>query len=444
MKFLNKYILTIIGLICVISASNIQWGKDSHGKNNWVGIIESDGKGYYAYLPAIFIYHDLQFSFFEEIEAKYFYDLKQEYRNKINGRMVNKYYAGTAVAMAPFFFAGHALTLITDNPADGYSKYYNILINIAGIFYMLAALFFIRKLLRLYDISENIITLILIAFAFGTNVYYYATIEPSMSHIYSMAFISAFLFYTKKWFIQREQKTLVIIGLLLGMIILIRPVNIIILLSIPFIAEEYEILKSGILDLFKYPKALILAALACIGVCSIQLILYKLGTGNFIVYSYTEEGFFWTNPQMFNILFGYKKGLFVYTPLIFLSFTGLFFLYKKSKFSFYTFLLNFIFITYVLSAWWCWYYGGSFGMRAFMEFYALFAILLALSIKSITNTLKKNIFIAVIYILIFICQVQTYQYRYYYIHWSDMTKERYWDVFMRIDWLINKTNKPKF
>ena len=33
----------------------------SHG---WEHIVDSDGRGYYAYLPAIFTYHDLDFRYF--------------------------------------------------------------------------------------------------------------------------------------------------------------------------------------------------------------------------------------------------------------------------------------------------------------------------------------------------------------------------------------------
>jgi hypothetical protein len=39
-------------------------------------------------------------------------------------------------------------------------------------------------------------------------------------------------------------------------------------------------------------------------------------------------------------------------------------------------------------------------------------------------------------LLMFVCQIQTYQYRYGEIHWSEMTKDRYWNVFLRIDRLL--------
>lgn len=62
------------------------------GKDNWKGIIESDGKGYYAYLPAIFIYNDLNFGFFDKIEKEKYYDEFRyyDYRSGANGKIINK------------------------------------------------------------------------------------------------------------------------------------------------------------------------------------------------------------------------------------------------------------------------------------------------------------------------------------------------------------------
>jgi len=68
-----------------------------------------------------------------------------------------------------------------------------------------------------------------------------------------------------------------------------------------------------------------------------------------------------------------------------------------------------------------------------IEFYAFFAIMLAKSIHEIKSRTTKKMFLGLIVILLLVCQIQTYQYRRMQIHWSDMNKEKYWEVFMRID-----------
>ena len=68
-----------------------------------------------------------------------------------------------------------------------------------------------------------------------------------------------------------------------------------------------------------------------------------------------------------------------------------------------------------------------------IEFFPFFAVLLAIFLQQAQRRFTKKLYIALIVLLVVVCQVQTYQYRYMQIHWSDMNKERYWQVFMRID-----------
>ncbi|NQU86282.1 MAG: hypothetical protein HQ541_11025, partial [Mariniphaga sp.] len=222
---------------------------------------------------------------------------------------------------------------------------------------------------------------------------------------------------------------LIISAALLGIVILIRPTNAIIFLIIPFVSGSFENLKKGIKAAIKNYKITIISFLIFIAIIAIQLIIYKIQTGNFWVYSYKGEGFNFTNPQIINILFSYRKGLFIYTPLLFVSLTGGYFLFKYSKYQFW-FLFIFLFIlTYLLSSWCQWYYGGSFSSRVYIEYYALFGILLGIAIKNIRDRFIQKFYIILILALILFCQIQTYQYRYAHIHWSEMNKEKYWKTF---------------
>ena len=59
-------------LICIV----VLWAilNTSFQKDYKSGIIEADAKGYYAYLPAVFIYHDLNFGFYKNIELETYYN----------------------------------------------------------------------------------------------------------------------------------------------------------------------------------------------------------------------------------------------------------------------------------------------------------------------------------------------------------------------------------
>ncbi len=429
-KSWTTFIPWLIGLVILWSIINITFKKDYKS-----GIIEADGKGYYAYLPAVFIYHDLNFGFFDQIEKEKYYNsnLYYDYRRTKNGKTIDKYYVGTAICLAPFFLAGHVITLITGLPADGYSYYYTLMAHLGALFYFMLALLGLRWLLRSFKFGETPIVVTLIATVLGTNLFYYVVIEFAISHVYSFAAIIWFSLMIQKYLANHQNKYLVYSALLLAIITLIRPVNLLIILAIPFLADNPEMLKSGIKSLFTKKWISILSLFSFFILVSIQLLIYKLSTGSFIVYSYTDEGFNFLNPQISNFLFSYRKGMFVYTPLLLLSLGGLIYLFRKNRFQFYTLTGFLIILVYVLSSWHMWFYGGSFSQRVMIDYYAFFSILLAIAFQEMKNTKIKKLFISLIILLVIFCQVQTYQYRRMQIHWSDMNKEKYWDVFMRID-----------
>ena len=425
-------VLTIVFIMIIVS-SNLNWGK-----NHWKRIIGADAKGYYAWLPAVFIYHDLNFGFFDEIEKEKYYDenLYYDYRAYWNDKTISKYYCGTAVAQLPFFLAAHSLSHLPGYDSDGYSKPYPVLINLAAVFYLLIGLVYLNKILRVYQINDKLRAVVLIAVSFGTNIFYYTVVEPGMSHIYSFAFISMFIWYGLKYFSGNKSKYIFILAALTGIIILIRPVNGIILFVLPFLAKNKKQFINGSVFLFKNKTTLVSAVILGLFVPFIQLVIYKISTGSFFVYSYINEGFDFLHPHLLDILFSYKKGLFVYTPLLFISLWGGYYMWKKNKYEFYSLFMFLILLTWVLSSWSNWWYGGSFSSRAYLEYIPLFAILLGITLANLKKPFYRRTYLGLVFVLVILCQVQTYQYRYYQIHWENMTKEKYWDVFLRVDRLI--------
>jgi hypothetical protein len=204
------------------------------------------------------------------------------------------------------------------------------------------------------------------------------------------------------------------------------------MLLLPFLSSS----KKKFLEIFKTmwhsKKHLIFGFIGFTGIISLQLIYYKIATGNFFIYSYGEEGFHFSEPHIFDFLFSYKKGLFVYTPIFGLSLIGLHYLRQQSFYQFIGFSAFFILLVYISSSWWQWYYGGSFSTRVFIEFIPIFMLLLAFAIQHAKHGIQKFLICGAVIFLIILCQLQTYFYRYYIIHWSDMTQEKYWNSFKQI------------
>lgn len=428
---LSKWTLGLTMLIMVLISNNLNWQRDY-----WKGVVESDAKGYFAYLPATFIYGDMNYGFYDQLEKGKYFDPHYyfDYRFQTeDGRYYNKYFCGSAVAMTPFYLVAHAAANIAGFDTDGYSYPYIVSITVAALFYLFIGLLYLRKTLILYEVSERNTALVLLAATFGTNLFYYAIVEPGLSHIYSFAFVSVFVYFAKRYFTTFEKKHLVYLGLILAMIILIRPVNALIVFALPFIAGNWIVFKAGLIELIRSKKTVAISLILGSAVLSIQLITYKLSTGHFLIYSYGNDRFFFLEPHMLDMLFSYRKGLFLYTPIYFVATLGVFLLWKKRTFEIISFIGFFLLITYVLSSWWMWYYGGSFSSRVYVEYLPVFILLLGISMQQLSVRWSKIASVSLIIILIAVCQIQTYQYRYGEIHWSDMTKDRYWDVFLRID-----------
>ncbi len=422
------FISAIVLLVLMIS-SNINWGGD-RSKN----IIRSDGKCYNLYLPAIFIYNDLSFKFVEDIEFKTYHDenncldCRQYYADKI----FDKYTAGVAVAQMPFFLVAHAYAWISGIPADGYSTPYQISVSVAALFYLLVGLLFLNYMLATYQISFSNRMLVLLCCVFGTNLLYYTIGEPGLSHIYSFAFINMLVYYVRQYFRKAESIYLIWSGMVLGMILLIRPINIIILPAMFLLADDKENFLQRISALKHKIPVLLIAFFCVVLLLGIQSGIYFIQTGKLWIYSYGNETFYFGRPEMWNILFSYKKGLFLYTPMYLISLAGLIIMFRKQKWTVIFTLLFLLFFTYVVSCWWNWWYGGSFSSRVYVDILVFFMLPLAYLLQAARKKLHKILLIFALFLIVALCQIQTYQYRYYIIHWENMTKEKYWDNFLKL------------
>lgn len=428
MRLVQRLTIPVTVFIMLYVSMNLHSGKDF-----WKSIILSDGKSYYAYLPATFIYHDANLGFYDTIEKKYYDEnTRNDYRWYTNGQFHPKGFIGPAICMLPFFGAAHLLTHLTGGEADGYSMFYAFGVNFAAIFYVALGLIYFRKLLRSYQAGDASLAFLPPLLVFGTNIFYYAVIESSMSHVYSFAAITMFLWYARMYIISHYSRYFIYSALLLALIVLIRPVNGMVLLLLPFLAGDFEKLKAAFTVTVRRPLQLLAGFGAAAALLSLQLIYNKIATGRLFTDTYDGETFNFADPYFFSFLFSYKKGLFIYLPITFISLIGFIALWRKSKMiaiNLFAFLVIFV---YICSSWWSWYFGGSFGTRVMVDWMALPGILLLFGFRAFRSRIWVYSYTALLVVLTAFCQVQTYQYRYYVIHWSEMNQEKYWDAFRKI------------
>jgi len=288
------------------------------------------------------------------------------------------------------------------------------------------------RYLAALKIKDLYIIITLVAIAYGTNLFYYGIFENSLSHIYSFAVINMFVLYSHIYFKRQNPKLIIPLFIILGFILLVRPINVLVVLSLPFIAGKWEVLKSGIIALWESKIQTIIGIFITFLFVFIQLIIYKISSGDWVIDSYNDaHGFQFLNAHFFDFLVSYKKGLFLYTPIYLLALTGMIFVFKENIYRFIAFFAFLIIIVYVFSSWTNWWYGGSFSSRVMVEYLIFFAFALATALQKIRLKSIKMGFLIVLFALMVVCQIQTRQYG-TLIHWDSMTKDKYWEVFLKL------------
>ncbi len=425
-----SFAFVIVTLIFLFFSFFHRWnGNDGNG---WEAIIDGDSKGYYAFLPAVVIYNDLSFEFFNapgNESVKRYYN--QRFRVVTKTGSVNKNYTGVALMIAPFFMTGHAIADWLGEPLTGYSWPYMLMVLCSAYFYLITGLYFLLLLLRSYRVPDRHSAVLLVMIAAGTNLMYYTAIHSAMAHVYSFACIAAFAFFSRIYILNHRAGYFVLACLILGLITIVRPVNLIVIAAIPFLAGSLYDLRRAFLNISQRYAAITGGALAFFTMVAIQLTAFKLQTGNWFEWSYGDEGFNFSDPKILQTLFSFKKGFLVYSPFWLLIFPVMIITVFKNRYQGVSFILFFCSAVFVISSWWNWFYGDGFGLRAFIDFYPLFAVPVAFLLSHVSGKIRKLIMYLFLLLVLVISVIQTYQYRYRIIHPDSMNFEKYRYVFLK-------------
>ena len=418
-SLLTIYIL-ILALFVIIMETGLYKEKEK--------VLFEDVAIYYVYLPITFIHHDYTAV---SIDRKANH-LIATHSTSIGKRAI-KYSMGMAVLYSPFFFITHLYSHLFGLDTSGYSMQYQLALLLSSLFYLAIGLFFLRKVLLMY-FDQVVVSITLIVMVLGTNLLQYATYMAPMSHAYGFALFSVFIYLTIRWHSVPNYKISIIIGLVSGLIILVRPANIfIILFFILYQISNWSDVKDKTLFFVKKYRHPLLIILFSIIVWIPQLLYWKSVTGNFFYYSYRDEGFFFNNPQIINGLFSYRNGWLTYTPVMIFSLIGIFMLMKRQKDFFIPIAVFTIINAYIILSWWCWWYVG-FGNRAFIESYALLSIPFASFLSwFFSKKILRIIIVLVIAFLVFLNSFMVWQFNNGMGHYDSMTKEAYWKYFLKVD-----------
>ena len=335
----------------------------------------SDGWGYYHYLPALLGTH-------EWAHLPWTHQLEN-----LNGLSMFTY--GVALLELPWFLVGHGMAWATGMSTDGYSAPYATSILFGMAVYAGAAVnLLFHALRRRFPIAIALATPLLLLV--GTNLYFYSTKEPVMSHAYIY-----FLFAALHYLVVRndeEPKALRTLGIIVicSVALLIRQLHVVAVLFPAFyLTSNWNDVRERLRWFGQNRLITLLAVVLAFLVWVPQMSYWKLITGKYFIfpYGYKDEHFIYSlDPHLADVLVGVVNGWWVYTPLMALACGALVWMVIRRMSGAVPILLMVILVWYAYSAWWCWWLGGAFGHRGFVEYYAFLSIPLAWLLERLSRT----------------------------------------------------------
>jgi len=401
-------------------------------------ILSWDTFGYHLYLPATLIHHDPGLHdpiWVKDAVATYNSSgsLYQISKLPDDDRWVMKYPVGLAMLWSPFFVAGHFAAGMCDAPQDGFSPPYQWALIIGSLLYMLVGLLVLRKVLRAF-FTEAVTAATLALVVAGTNYFHQAIQGTGMPHVFLFTLGAGVLWQNIQWHRSGRRRHALITGALLGLLVVSRPSEIVwvfipLLIGLPEAGSG----RKHVRTLWSRRKHLVLMAATAALVCFPQLIYWKWMTGQWLYMSYNNpgEGFEFLHPYVGEVLFSFRKGWYIYTPLMLVATLGIFLVRRYAVGMRWSVIAFFVINLYVVSSWSCWWYADSFSQRALVQSYPLMALPLGAALCWLKEQRVHWMIpgVAALLLLVVLNLFQTHQSINGLVHTSRMTWPAYKAVF---------------
>lgn len=320
-----------------------------------------------------------------------------------NGKYITIVPPGTALLEAPFLILARPFDYGTQyteyfKAFNGHSLADGIAVLISGIVYGGFGIFFTFKTLRMLKFSSADSITSVICIGIASYLYPYVFEYPGFPHVYEFFAAAGLLYFvmcaTQKDLSTARWKTNLAIGACTGLLVLIRPTDI--LIAAPLIL--YSVLEypcKGFSPLKNIGQLL----LAGIPFAAILLLYNYISYGGLFDSGYTEfTSFTKWHLHLGEILFSGVRGWLVYSPAVLFFFIGATLLMKK-KVNYLLLTVIPVSLTVLLYSFWpAWWAGHSVGQRFFIVLLPFVAIGFSEFLAWINqqSTLMKRVFIAVI------------------------------------------------
>ncbi len=344
-------------------------------------VFDWDAGGYFSYLPATLLYHDAgrPDSLARLVQARLSEKDRDVGRLGIrkldNGRYVTKYPMGVAISQLPWFGGAHLYSHWRGLPANGYFWPYQQAAMLSGLLYSILGLWILRKLLLRYY-SDAATAWALAGIALGTNYFVYATHEAANSHGVLFLWQAALLYCTARWYETPERRWAGGIGLFLGLATLTRfSEALYVLIPLVWGLDSLAAVRQRPALLARHAGQLAGAVVIGLAVVSLQFLFWHSVSGHWVLDSYQGEHFDFAAPHIVEGLVSFRRGWFIYTPLVVLILAvGMPRLQRYVPAAVPVLFIFLPVLLYVTFSWVQWWYGWGFSTRPLVSCYPLLAL----------------------------------------------------------------------
>lgn len=351
--------------------------------------LQSDGFFYYAYLRSLAFDRDV--NFLNDYQALGLNQAQHRFllEPTATGHAQTAWSIGPALLWSPFFAAGHAVasTLSARGEAVdtlGTSYPYRQSVVVANLLYGLLGLWFAYRFVRIHRPMHEAAAGVALTAA-GSFVLWYLVREPTMAHAPSMAAVALFLW---TWAAGRNARTArgwLLLGLAGGLMMVVRWQN-----AIFFLLPAVELLRRlRARDRRAWVNGILLAAGALV-TFSPQMFAWKAIYGSWLVMSPAGPEMRWLDPQIADVLWSSRNGLFAWSPIFLVGLAGLAGLTRREPLVAWSALALFGLTAWVNGAVEDWWGGAGFGMRRFDSLVPFTALGVAAALSYATGAFRRN------------------------------------------------------
>ncbi|HMS69101.1 MAG TPA: hypothetical protein PKD18_13230 [Saprospiraceae bacterium] len=330
------------------------------------------------YLNAIFIQKDL--SNLAWADSLFTDSTETEMSNAVytvgrNGGKILKNTMGTSVMTLPAFTVAHLLAQKKGDTANGLSITYFVVYHWYGGLLLLIGWYLLWVVLSKYFTSAvKLVTLLAICAAtYWADLW---QVLDQLDLIYLFFLHSALLYAAGLFFEKPKINTGILVGLILGLTVLLRPVEIILIL-IPIlwkVSPKIHHLKVRLYHIIKNYKSYLYLILSMSLLIAMQITYWIKYSGQAFVFNDQVIGVTRDISRLEAMMFGPKSGVFLYSPILIVMVLG-FFCMKSVLFR----IILPIFSVVLLIGWasinyYFWWNGGDSGSLYINQLYVFLAL----------------------------------------------------------------------